>query len=188
MDWFEQAKKDYIPGVFGYKKIAKKYGLSVKTVESRFLKEKKRGNINISSNELPTLDDMVAQEKQKRIAANKDKILNDLVKERAIKDIIADKMISAIQILEPIEIKPLIIPHKSSYKEEEIVLQLSDIQAGTYISKEATGGLNEYNQDILKEQFNKLLNAIVSIISRQKKVAPINKLNIHMLGDMVEGM
>jgi hypothetical protein len=46
LDWFEQAKKDYIPGVFGYKKIAKKYGLPVKTVESRFLQAKKRGEIS----------------------------------------------------------------------------------------------------------------------------------------------
>jgi hypothetical protein len=35
-DWFEEASKEYVPGVFGYRKIAEKYGLSVKTVESRF--------------------------------------------------------------------------------------------------------------------------------------------------------
>jgi hypothetical protein len=44
-DWFEQAKKDYIPNVFGYKQIAKKYGISVKTVEARFLRAKKKGII-----------------------------------------------------------------------------------------------------------------------------------------------
>lgn len=49
-DWFEKAKKDYIPGIFGYRQIAKKYGLSVKTVEARFLTAKKRGEIQDSSN------------------------------------------------------------------------------------------------------------------------------------------
>jgi transposase len=41
MSWFEDAQKDYIPKVFGYRQIAKKYGLSVKTVESRFNRAKK---------------------------------------------------------------------------------------------------------------------------------------------------
>lgn len=45
MPWFEDAKKLYIPGVYGYKKIAKKFGMSPKTVESRFLKAKKNGEI-----------------------------------------------------------------------------------------------------------------------------------------------
>ena len=48
MDWFEEAKQDYIPGVFGYKQIAKKYGLSPKTVESRFLRAKKDGTLKIA--------------------------------------------------------------------------------------------------------------------------------------------
>ena len=43
MSWFEDAQKDYIPKVFGYRQIAKKYGLSVKTVESRFNRAKKKG-------------------------------------------------------------------------------------------------------------------------------------------------
>ena len=43
MSWFEDAKKMYIPGEFGYKKIGKALGMSYKTVESRFLREKKKG-------------------------------------------------------------------------------------------------------------------------------------------------
>jgi predicted phosphodiesterase len=45
MDWFEDAKKMYIPGEFGYRQIAKALNKSVKTVESRFLKEKKKGEV-----------------------------------------------------------------------------------------------------------------------------------------------
>ena len=43
MDWFEDAKKMYIPGEFGYRQIAKALNMSVKTVEARFLREKKKG-------------------------------------------------------------------------------------------------------------------------------------------------
>jgi UDP-2,3-diacylglucosamine pyrophosphatase LpxH len=45
LDWFEEAKKLYKPGVYGYKKIAKDFGISPKTVESKFLRAKKRGEI-----------------------------------------------------------------------------------------------------------------------------------------------
>lgn len=137
---------------------------------------------------LPSVEDYIKQEKEKLIIKNEKKILNDLVKERTIKDIIIDKMISAIEALPEIKITPVKIPTNKSYKEQEVILQLSDIQAGTYISKETTGGLNEYNKDILAKQFKILLNAMVSIISRQKQVEPIKKLNIHVLGDMIEGI
>lgn len=52
MDWFNKAKQDYIPGVFGYRQIAKKYGLSPKTVSSRFLDAKKRGELTESHTEI----------------------------------------------------------------------------------------------------------------------------------------
>lgn len=42
MDWFDVAKEKYIPGVYGYKQIAKELGMSPKTVESRFLREKQK--------------------------------------------------------------------------------------------------------------------------------------------------
>lgn len=45
MSWFIEAKKLYIPGVYGYRKIAKKFGISVKTVEARFLRAKKNGEV-----------------------------------------------------------------------------------------------------------------------------------------------
>jgi hypothetical protein len=41
-DWFLQAKELYKPGIYGYRQIAKEFGMSVKTVESRFRAEKAR--------------------------------------------------------------------------------------------------------------------------------------------------
>lgn len=161
--------------------LSEGYNISYAAVKKAVYRRKSK------SDKLPTKDDLIQQEKQKRLQANQDRIFKELIKERVTKDIIADKMISAIQALPEIKITPIIFTPKQ-YKEVEVVLQLSDIQAGTYISKEATGGFNEYNKDILKEQFNRLLKAMVSIITRQKQIEPIRKLNIHALGDMVEGM
>jgi hypothetical protein len=42
-DWFDEALKLYKPGEFGYKQIAKKLGVSLGTVRSRFRDHKKRG-------------------------------------------------------------------------------------------------------------------------------------------------
>jgi hypothetical protein len=75
LDWFEQAKQDYIPGVFGYKQIAKKYGLSPKTVESRFLRAKKKNILFEDKRPEPTQEDIFeAYEIFKRL----DKKLNEL--------------------------------------------------------------------------------------------------------------
>jgi predicted phosphodiesterase len=41
-NWFLQAKELYKPGIYGYRQIAKEFGMSVKTVESRFRAEKAR--------------------------------------------------------------------------------------------------------------------------------------------------
>ena len=71
--------------------------------------------------------------------------------------------------------------------EETIVLMISDIQAGTYISKESTGGLNEYNWNILEKQFDVLFDTLEEIVLRHKTMAPINNLHLHLIGDIVEG-
>jgi hypothetical protein len=168
---------------WSYKQLSQKYGRSEGYIKKVLCK--RRGQENIISADAQTL---VKQEKEKVLADNQKRIMSQLIKEQAAKDIIAEKMISAINVLPPLNIKPIILPEKSSFREEEVVLLLSDIQAGTKILLEATGGLNEYNWSILEQQFEVLLKSITSITARMKKIVPIRKLNIAMLGDMVEGM
>lgn len=189
MDWFPEAKElhEQDPKTWTYPAIAEKFGLSSKYVKKRFYKERKKAE---KQGKLAgvTAEELIAEEKEKAVRENEKRILQQLVREQAAKDIIADKMVSAIKVLPPLNIQPIKIPETSSYREEEVVLMLSDIQAGTKIDLAATGGLNEYNWSILEEQFQILLKSIVSIITRMKRFAPIKTLNIAMLGDMVEGM
>lgn len=169
------------------------------TIRKEFNSKLKNENIRIQvrshplykqthAEHLPTQDELVKAEKEKLLVKNKDGLLNKLIKERAATDIIVDKCIQAINIQPFIEIKPINFYIKNEYKEQEVVLEISDIQAGTYIDKETTGGLNEYNRDILKKQFKKLFESLSSIITREKKVTPIHKMNQHWLGDFVEGI
>lgn len=96
-DWFEQAKKDYVPGVFGYRQIAKKYGISVKTVESRFLVAKKKGII--IEKPIENLQDSILRDMQKGCAIN---YLCDKYKasERVIRATIEDIKEAGYQIIE----------------------------------------------------------------------------------------
>ena len=72
-------------------------------------------------------------------------------------------------------------------QEQVMVLELSDIQAGTLITKESTGGLNEFNWDILCKYFDNLFVGVQEVTRALQMSSPITKLHIHMLGDIVEG-
>lgn len=66
-DWFDEALKLYKPGEFGYRKIADYFGLSIKTVESRFLRYKRKfgdmTNINIT-------DELINSIKKRLVSKN----------------------------------------------------------------------------------------------------------------------
>jgi hypothetical protein len=181
-DWFEEAKRLREQGLT-YKQIGQKLGKTEGWVRDRFYRERKTAKIVQK-----TAAELVAEAKEQAQRQHEQKLLQELIRDQAARDLIADKMIAAIKALPELDIKPIEFNPSKKYSPEEVVLQMSDIQAGTYISREATGGLNEYNRDILKKQFRELTRAMFSIISRQKQLAPIPTLNVHMLGDMVEGM
>jgi predicted phosphodiesterase/biotin operon repressor len=67
MDWFDKAKTMYKPGEFGYKQIAKELGISHKTVESRFQREKKSGNLIIEQQPI-NLQDSILKELSRECA------------------------------------------------------------------------------------------------------------------------
>ncbi len=109
---------------------------------------------------------------------------------KAATDIIIAGFIDEIRSREHYEApKVTISTHHNldNVSEETIVLMISDIQAGTYISKESTGGLNEYNWSILERQFDVLFDTMEEIVLRHKLVAPIKNLHVHLIGDIVEG-
>lgn len=106
---------------------------------------------------------------------------------KAATDIIIDGILDSISSRKPYRAKTVKVSHNHNYSEETIVLMISDIQAGTYVSKESTGGLNEYNWEILERQFDALYYGLEEIVIRHKMVAPIKNLHIHLLGDIIEG-
>ena len=63
---------------------------------------------------------------------------------------------AAIQKAEP-KYSPKAIPKaKQKHTQHEFVLDWSDLHAGEVVSREETGGMNEYNWDIMLERHDKL--------------------------------
>lgn len=120
----------------------------------------------------------------KKAESKRDKALLTKV---AVTDMIVESTLDAIRNRPLHDIKPFQVNLDRTYSEETIVLMISDIQAGTYISSEASGGLNEYNWNILEKQFDQLYIGLEEIVTRHKRVAPINSLHVHLIGDIVEG-
>jgi len=82
--------------------------------------------------------------------------------------------------------KPVPRSRKKAKKgEHEFVLLLSDLHAGEVVSREETGGINEYNWEIMTARMAKLANSLASY--QEHRPYPIEKLHIFMLGDMLSG-
>lgn len=195
-DWKSEAERLY--KIYGreWSKIATEMSDYFPELSFIQAKERVRGHFKrrlanepIEPKEQETADDLVKRQKAALIDQNQKRIIAELSKKAAITEIVVEKTCSAIAALPKFEFKPVRIKlkEKDNRSEEEVILDISDIQAGTKIDGEGTGGLNEFNWDIMENEFDTLLRGVVSIMTRQMELAPIKKLHIFMLGDMVEG-
>jgi hypothetical protein len=101
-------------------------------------------------------------------------------------EVIGEKVISAVKSMDrqlP-KITPPVIKLPSKMHEEEAVLVISDVQAGSKTSARETGGLGEFNTEILLKQIDYLGDAIQSIMKYHTNV---KRLNVLFNGDIVEG-
>jgi hypothetical protein len=70
---------------------------------------------------------------------------------------------------------------------EEHALLLSDIQLGSRVEEEETGGLSAFGWDIFCERNARMESAIRSIRDTQRSSVPVKRLNIFGLGDYGDG-
>jgi hypothetical protein len=81
---------------------------------------------------------------------------------------------------------PQVVPKsKKKGTQHEFVLDWSDLHAGEVVSLEETGGMNEYNWEIMMERHDKLRRALFSY--QDNRPYPVKKLYIFALGDMLSG-
>lgn len=136
-----------------------------------------------------TADDYIQTEKKALVERNEKRVIRELAQKAAITEIVIEKNRSATEALPRFNFEPIypMFHRKMERSEEEVILDISDIQAGTKIVKDGTGGLNEFNWGIMEQEFTKLFLGVASISKRQMELAPIRKIHVFMLGDMVEG-
>lgn len=110
---------------------------------------------------------------------NKFQLLGDMIKD------------SVSQLPQPIiKVQPLKIIKKNINEKRNCVLwaEFSDLQLGTYMSKEEMGGLNEHNWNIWLKKLKIWKENVIEKISYYSESYIIDKIVIAGLGDFVEGI
>lgn len=117
-----------------------------------------------------TFEEQISEQCEKILNSEEARKDKKLLTKLAITDMIIDSIKDVIRERPYRDIKPFEVKVERNYSEETLVLMISDIQAGTYISKESSGGLNEYNWHILEKQLYNFIKVW------KKSLLAINKL------------
>lgn len=108
-------------------------------------------------------------------------------------EIIADRVSSAVEAL------PVVITAKEGSKNknkidpkkvrepEEMALVLSDLHIGAHHTLEETGGISEYNEEVVARRIENLKTAVLEIAEIHGQLYEIPVLHIFCLGDIVAG-
>jgi len=105
-------------------------------------------------------------------------------------DVLADRIESSIKALP--EIAPPVwnpnrLNNKKQYKEEDVMLILSDIHIGAEHSLEETGGISSFNRELLHRRLNNLQYAVRDITELHSQLYNLPHLHVACLGDVVAG-
>lgn len=68
---------------------------------------------------------------------------------------------------------------------EDIVLVISDVHVGSWVSPEATGGLGNYSYEVFVRRLDRLIKAVFSILSYMPHRVP--RIHVVFAGDIVDG-
>jgi len=100
-------------------------------------------------------------------------------------EVVGDRIVAATRGLAKLPpMRPPKIQIKKGLHEEDIVLVVSDVQAGLTTSVKESGGLGEFNTAILLDEIEYLKVSLVSIMKYHPNV---RRLHVWFNGDIVEG-
>jgi hypothetical protein len=111
--------------------------------------------------------------------------IHRLTAKQTFYEVIGDRIIQAIRELPELPpVRPPKVAVPKALHEEEAVLVISDVQAGLTTSAKETGGLGEFNTQILLKQIEYLGDSLESIMRYHSNV---RTLHVWFNGDIVEG-
>ena len=108
-------------------------------------------------------------------------------KNEARKDVVAE----IIQDLVP-AFKAVRVPKPSNRKgksdtEQIVVAPLTDTHVGDYVKADQMIGMNQYDIDIFNKRLSGWSESVYNLVELRRNIAPVNKLIVPMLGDMISG-
>ena len=108
-------------------------------------------------------------------------------KNEARKDVVAE----IIQDLVP-AFKAVRVPKPSNRKgksdtEQIVVAPLTDTHVGDFVKADQMIGLNQYDIDIFNKRLSGWSESVYNLVELRRNIAPVNKLIVPMLGDMISG-
>ena len=136
--------------------------------------EKKSHRLSLYKNYVePTLENVIGKEKERLNIKDKDKLLNELIKEKASMEIIVEILRDVVPRADYSYKK--FKAFKPNPKEQKIVVQCNDVHLGRYTVEE------------LDRKCDIFYDAILSVTETQRTAIPINELVIVFNGDIVDG-
>lgn len=108
---------------------------------------------------------------------------NRWIREEARDELIAEKIITAVRELKPLDIPPTLITKKIS---NSAILAFGDEHYATEFTIYGLHGeiINEYNPEIFEQRMWRLFHQVVGIIAKED----ITELNVFALGDFTDGI
>lgn len=118
--------------------------------------------------------------------------LRDELRRAAQVSALIEAIHEAAAMLEPmrIELPQPPPPDEHEWSEEEVVLLISDVHAGSYVDTRVTGGIGGYSTEHFDRYVETLKEKVRTIARIHRKAVPIRKCHLWFLGDIVdnEGM
>lgn len=105
-----------------------------------------------------------------------------------VNEIIIETVRGAVAALPPFDPPSIKPEHDKKYPPETAVLDFSDAQIGSLVSKSSTGNLCSYNTDKFLKRIQTMTEKVTQITNIQRRGGiPVSTLSIHVLGDIVQG-
>jgi len=102
-------------------------------------------------------------------------------------EIIADRIVASTESLPKVSVTWKPSRKKQIRTDEYVGVVLSDLHIGAHHTLEETGGISEYNEQVLKKRIENMKMAVMEIVDIHSQVRNLPELHIFCLGDIVAG-
>lgn len=172
----------------GYTEVSKRLEIPASTLQHYLRRRGISGAKQKQAVAKPDLADLPAQPSEAELLQARVKELEKQVRKDRKEHVFDERVTQAVEAsilkAEP-KYSPRAIPKSKKGTTHEFVLDWSDLHAGEVVSLEETGGLNEYDWQIMLKRLDRVREALFSY--QDNRPYRVKKLFVFALGDMLSG-